>query len=77
MIAYHGTSSVNASSIQREGFRPGTWFAFAKENASGPVIFGVEFSDDVCYWHGVSDGWQFWIRDWIGPKAIKSLEAEK
>ena len=74
MIAYHGTTQENAKQIRKTGFRAKTYFAFERVNAEkfgGPIIFTVEFSDDPKMWHGESDGWQFWIRESLGPEMIK------
>ncbi len=71
MIAYHGTSEENAASIQKEGFRVGTYFAFDIEDArhfGGPCVFAVKFHDSG--FRGFSDGWQFHLRDPIPPEAI-------
>lgn len=87
VIAYHGTSAINAESIQREGFRPETWFAFEREHAvrfggqgdglTAEVVFTVEFLDDPRYWHGggnPADAWQFHLRGWLSPDAIRRIE---
>ena len=77
MIAYHGTSKENAASINHEGFRYGTYFAYQVEVAlrfGGKYIFVVEFSDDPSMWHGEAnipaDRWQFWTREHIPCSAI-------
>lgn len=76
MRAYHGTSLGNVVSIEKEGFRVGTYFAFKKEDAvafGGPYVFVVEIPND---WKpmGVSDGWQFHIRDPLPATNIVTLE---
>ena len=43
-LYYHGTNHMNALQIQKEGFRPGTWFADRKEDAvkfGGKHVFSV------------------------------------
>lgn len=77
MIAYHGTNEVAAESIKQTGFRAGTWFAERKQDAvafGGPYIFTVEFSDNPKRWRGQSDGWQFFLRNPIGPEMIRGFE---
>lgn len=90
IIAYHGTSVVNAESIKKEGFRPETWFAFEKEYAirfggssdglTTEVVFTVEFQEDPYFWQGgtgdPADDWQFHLREWLPPDAIKQIEPE-
>ena len=76
ILAYHGTVEENVTSIQRYGFRGGTYFAFQVEDAlafGGPCVFTVGFSDDPLKWHGVPDGWQFHLREPLPPSVIMSL----
>ena len=80
MIAFHGTSKKFAKSIKRTGFHVGTYFAYNRVDAlgfGGPCLFTVQFSDDPSMWHGESDGWQFWTRIPIPPKAIVSFCIER
>lgn len=46
---YHGTSRMAAKSIQREGFRIGTWFAFNPKAARryGPVVMEAEIDPEL------------------------------
>ncbi len=77
IVAYHGTVEENVTSIQHYGFRKGTYFAFQVEDAlefGGPYVFTVGFSSDPLKWHGVSDGWQFWIREPLPPSTIRRME---
>ncbi len=81
MICFHGTNAEAAKSIERTGFRKGTYFAFDKGAAikfGGSYIFSVEFSEDPKHWRGspIEEGekWQFWLRDPIGPEMIRGLE---
>ena len=76
ILAYHGTVEKNVTSIQHYGFRKGTYFAFQVEDAlafGGPCVFTVGFSDDPLKWHGIPDGWQFWIREPLSPSVIMSF----
>ena len=76
ILAYHGTVEANVAPIQRSGFRKGTYFAFQVEDAlafGGPYVFTVRFSSNPLKWHGIPDGWQFWIREPLPPSAIMSF----
>lgn len=70
LIAYHGTSPENVTSIQKEGFRVGTYFAYRIEEARfwGSRVFTVQFEESG--FRGRSDGWQFHLRDPLPPEAI-------
>ena len=73
ILAYHGTIENNVTPIQRSGFRKGTYFAFQIKDAlefGGPYVFTVGFSSDPLKWHGIPDGWQFWIREHLPPSTI-------
>ena len=73
MIAYHGTNQVAARSIEKTGFRIGSWFALDKRDAiafGGDIVFVVKFSDDPKHWRGESDGWQFYLRKRLSSGAI-------
>jgi hypothetical protein len=75
MIAYHGTCAENVQSILDKGFRPGTYFAYQKENAlcfGGLCLFTVEFDNAPELWHGEVD-WQFHIRECHGPENIRNI----
>jgi hypothetical protein len=48
-VWFHGTSEKNALSIEREGFRTGTWFARHMEDAvafGGPIVMFVKVTFD-------------------------------
>ncbi len=50
IICYHGTNWRSAQAILREGFKPGTYFAFHLEDAvgyGGPYVFEVGFPSSV------------------------------
>ena len=71
IVAYHGTSEEKVASIQREGFRVGTYFAYDIEDAlyfGGSCVFAAQF--DESGFRGISDGWQFHLRDTLPPEAI-------
>lgn len=76
ILAYHGTVENNVIPIQHSGFRMGTYFAFKVEDAlefGGPYVFTVGFSSDPLMWHGVPDGWQFWIQEQLPPFSIVNV----
>lgn len=84
MIAYHGTNRICAESIERHGFRKGTYFAFRRLHAikfGGLFVFKVELSDDPELWKvdgglmdlskaGTSDCWQFHLTIPLSPSVI-------
>ena len=76
ITAYHGTSEENAASIQKEGFRVGTYFAYDIEDAlffGGSCVLAAEFEESGFRGdrdRGESDGWQFHLRDLLSPEAI-------
>ena len=74
VIVYHGTSKENAESIQRLGFKEGTWFALHLENAlgfGGPYVFEVVMENKQLPSH--AGGWQFRAWEPIPPTQIASL----
>lgn len=67
-IVYHGTDAEAAKSIQREGFRPDSWFARHLEDAiyyGGPYVFEVALVDEL-----MPDNWQFHVDRRVSPNAI-------
>jgi len=71
IIAYHGTTRTNAESIAEKGFRVGTYFAYDIDDAlyfGGPFVFAAKFQ--ASGFRGLSDGWQFHLRDPLSPKSI-------
>ncbi len=71
IVAYHGTSRENVDSILKEGFRVGTYFAYAIEDAryfGGECVFAAQFNEDG--FRGDNDGWQFHLRDPLAPSEI-------
>ena len=75
MVAYHGTRKKETQDMILElGFRRGTYFAFDIRDAiayGGDFVFCVELDDDPEKWKGEPDGWQFHLRDPLGPEVIK------
>lgn len=70
-IAYHGTNDENARSIQRTGFRPGTYFARHLEDALG---YGGEYVFEVAFKGSVgTEAWQFTMDKTIPAAAIVRL----
>lgn len=72
-IAYHGTNAANARSIQRSGFRPGTYFAHHLEDAlgyGGKYVFEVAFRGVI---RTTSDNWQFVTNETVPANAIVRL----
>ncbi len=59
IVAYHGTSEEKVASIQREGFRVGTYFAYEIEEARfwGSCVLAAQFEESG--FRGENDGWQF------------------
>lgn len=73
IICYHGTTPANAKSILKEGFRAGSYFAYRVEDSlayGGPYLFAVAFSADHSMWHGEENGFQFHLREAMGPEEI-------
>ena len=73
VVCYHGTSKENAESILREGFMAGSYFAYRVEDSlkfGGLYLFAVGFSADPALWHGEPNGFQFHLRQAIGPEEI-------
>ena len=73
IICYHGTTPENAESILKEGFRAGSYFAYRVEDSlayGGPYLFAVAFSADPAMWHGEENGFQFHLREAMGPEEI-------
>lgn len=74
MTAYHGTRRPETLElIIQGGFIRGTYFAHDVQHAilhGGDYVFAVEFAEYPGCWKGEPDGWQFWIRDPIGPECI-------
>jgi len=71
-ICYHGTSSKNAESISREGFRSGTWFASHLENA---IAYGGLYVFEVVFEGEDEPPWQFCTREPIPPSRVVALKA--
>lgn len=49
VVWFHGTSLENASAIEKDGFKPGTWFSRHMEDAlefGGPCVFWVRVTFD-------------------------------
>jgi hypothetical protein len=76
--AYHGTTPENAKKIEQEGFNPGTYFAYQKDDAKrfGPCVLAADF--DIERFQGIPDGWQFWTRErvWADPGAEEEKSHE-
>lgn len=73
IVCYHGTSQENVESILREGFREGSYFAYRVADSlayGGPYLFAVAFSVDPAMWHGEENGFQFHLREAMGPEEI-------
>ena len=78
IVCYHGTpTKENADAILREGFMVKTYFA--KKNLmdaiimGGPYVFSVVFDESGFKGFESEDGWQFWLREPLGPEHILAL----
>lgn len=71
-VYFHGTQKEHVASIQREGFKEGTYFARHMEDAAnfgGPCVFFVK----VHFERPSLDGWQVVCANQVPAKAILGL----
>jgi len=70
-IYYHGTNEKNAKIIQREGFKPGTYFTWDLHSAlmmGGLYVFAIYLKDK-----DISDYWEWRNSEIIKPEKILYL----